>query len=112
MDATPVSRGVLEGLDLFLALNPRPETEAQIVALKGAYTAREAHEARVRSAREELAAAEAALLAHGAPAEPSAVVDEEVLLDMDARLLDMDARLQSMRAARGKFREAKDAKAA
>jgi hypothetical protein len=100
VDTTPVTPGVLVGLDQFLALNPRPETEAEIASLKKAYAARAAHEARVRSAREELAAAETALLAHGYPREPSAVVDEAILLDMDVVL-------ENMKAARVKFREAR-----
>jgi hypothetical protein len=83
----------LEGLDRFLALNPRPE----VLELKRRYEDRAAHESRLRSAKEEFQAAEAALMAHGAPREPSAVVDEEILSDMDLRL-------ERMRSARKKFR--------
>jgi hypothetical protein len=92
MDTTPTTPGVLEGLDRFLALTPHPE----IVALKKDYEDRASLEARLRSAKEEAQAAEAALLAHGAPHEPFAVVDEGTLLDIDLRL-------KSMQAARSKF---------
>jgi hypothetical protein len=105
MDTTPVTSGVLEGLDRYLALDTRPETQEAVTGLKKAYSDRVSHEARVRSAREELQAAEADLLAHGYPDEPTAIVDEGVLHDMDARLT-------SMAAARAKFREARDDKAA
>jgi hypothetical protein len=98
MDTTPVTPGVLEGLDRFLALNPRPDTQAEIASLKRLYSDRASHEARVRSAREEAEAAEAALLAHGHPHEPVAIVDEEVLEDMDARI-------GNLLAARARFRE-------
>jgi FKBP-type peptidyl-prolyl cis-trans isomerase (trigger factor) len=101
MDTTPVSRGVLEGLDRFIALTSRPE----IAALKKDYEDRASLEARRRSAQEELQAAESALVVHGAPHEPSAIVDEEVLADMDARL-------RKMQAARAKFSEARDAETA
>lgn len=97
MDTTPVTPGVLEGLDRFLALSPRPETHAEILALKASYAARSAHESRVSSAKEELEAAEAGLRSHGAPVEPSAIVAEEILLDLDLRL-------GHMRTARAKFR--------
>jgi hypothetical protein len=94
---TPVTPGVLEGLDRLLALT-RPETQAEIAALKKRYSDRASHEARVRSAKDEAEAASAALLAHGYPHEPEAIADEEVLKDMDARI----ARLK---AARARFRE-------
>jgi FKBP-type peptidyl-prolyl cis-trans isomerase (trigger factor) len=97
-DATPITPGVLEGLDRFLALNPRPDTQAEIAALKKRYSDRASHEARARSAREEAEAAEAALLAHGHPNEPVGIVDEEILEDMDSRLANLNA-------ARAKFRE-------
>jgi hypothetical protein len=98
MDTTPVTPGVLEGLDRFLALDTRPETRDAVVELKRRYTDRSAHESRVRAAREEAAAAEAALQEHGHPHEPQAIVDGEVLEDMDARL-------HCLTAARAKFRE-------
>jgi hypothetical protein len=98
MDTTPITPGVLEGLDRFLALATRPETRDAVVELKRRYSDRATHEARVRSAREEAEAAEAALLAHGHPHEPEAVVDEDILEDMDSRLA-------SLEAARAKFRE-------
>jgi hypothetical protein len=75
MDTTPITTGVLEGLDRFLALNTRPETQAEIAALKKRYSDRAEHEARVRSAREEADAAESALLGHGHPHEPQAIGD-------------------------------------
>jgi hypothetical protein len=99
MDTTPVTTGVLEGLDRFLALDTRLETREAIVSLKKLYTDRSSHEARARSAREEAEAAEAALLAHGHPHEPVGIVDEGVLEDMDSRLA-------GLKAARAKFREA------
>jgi hypothetical protein len=97
MNTTP-SPGVLEGIDRFLALATRPETQEAIAALKKRYADRAAHEARVRSAREEAEAAETALSTHGHPHEPEAIVDEEVLEDMDARL-------RCLKAARAKFRD-------
>jgi hypothetical protein len=105
MEISTVSAGVPEGLDQLLALNPRSETRDAITALKGDYAARAAHEARVRAATEELEAAEAGLVAHGAPVEPSAIVDEEILQDLDLHL-------ERMQAARRKFHEASDAKTA
>jgi hypothetical protein len=98
MDTTPITPGVLEGLDRFLALGPRPETQAEILVLKKRCADCVAHEARVRSAREEAAAAEAALSGHGHPREPVAIVDGEVLEDLDARL-------ENMKAARARFRD-------
>jgi hypothetical protein len=98
---TPVTVGVLEGLDRLFALATRPDTQAAIASLKKRYADRAAHEVRVRAAREEAAAAEADLSAHGYPHEPEAVVDEEVLQDLDARI-------HALQAARGKFREARD----
>jgi hypothetical protein len=105
MDTTPVTPGVLEGLDRFLALNPRLETREAIARLKKIYADRAAHEARVRSAREEAEAAETALSTHGHPHEPEAIVDVEILADMDARL-------HNLTVARAKFREAMDVTAA
>jgi hypothetical protein len=98
MDTTPTTPGVPEGLDRLALLATRPETQAAIAELKKRYADRSTHEARVRSAREEAAAAEAALAAHGHPHEPVAIVDEEVLEDMDARI-------GSLLAARARFRE-------
>jgi hypothetical protein len=98
MDTSPVTHGVLEGLDRFLALATCPETRDAVVELKRRYSDRSTHEARVRSAKEEAASAEAALAAHGHPNEPVGIVDEEVLADMDARIA-------SLAAARSKFRE-------
>jgi hypothetical protein len=96
---------LLEGLDRFLALNPRPETQAEIAALKNRYSDRASYEARVRSAREEAEAAETALSTHGHPHEPEAIVDVEILADMDVRL-------HNLTVARAKFREAMDVTAA
>jgi hypothetical protein len=105
MDTTPITPGALEGLDRFLALDTHPGTQAEVTALKKRYTDRAAHEARVRAAKEEAEAAETALATHGHPHEPEAIVDEEVLGDMDARL-------HNLTAARAKFREARDVTAA
>jgi hypothetical protein len=103
MDTTPTTPGVAEGLDRFLALATRPDTQEAIAGLKKRYADRAAHETRLRSAREEAAAAEADLSAHGHPHEPVAIVNEEVIAEMDLCL-------HHLQAARGKFHEARDAK--
>lgn len=80
-----------------------PETRAKLQALLSEYSDRLNLEAAARRDLAEAVASVEALVAHGHPDEPTAIVDEEMLAELDTRL-------DAMTAARRKFRAAAETK--